>query len=248
MKPPPVAIRICTAFLLLLACMDAVKTHAQATTNPGVTDSAPLVRHCKDSAYIRYCRSVEAKRLQFAKWYRTNPNHRMVFDSAKQYLQVALADSMFSYWKNTPWEFYGTTETPGCSSIACGYFVTTVLRDLGFRIPRYRWAEGLSGTMIQEFCAPYVVIHVNQTAAYEQQFFPSKQRNIYIAGLSNHVGFYIHDTASQFYHSSFFHPETGVMQEPAEGANPFALSPYRALGLLFADDMLLKWFIGRVWK
>ena len=38
------------------------------------------------------------------------------------------------YWIGTVWDFNGVTRTPKQGAIACGYFVTNVLTDLGFKI------------------------------------------------------------------------------------------------------------------
>ena len=42
-----------------------------------------------------------------------------------------ISHHLFSQWKKTAWDFNGTATKPGDGPIACGYFVTTLLRDIG---------------------------------------------------------------------------------------------------------------------
>src|ERR1700741_5295000 len=56
-------------------------------------------------------------------------------------LVLFLRDSLLPCWYGTPWGFYGTTEEPGQGTIACGYFVTTVLRDAGCSLQRIKLAQ-----------------------------------------------------------------------------------------------------------
>jgi hypothetical protein len=63
-----------------------------------------------------------------------------------------IVDSIIPYWFGTKWNFYGTTEVPRNGSIACGYFVTTVLRDAGLRINRIKLAQAASEEMMKSVC------------------------------------------------------------------------------------------------
>ena len=45
-----------------------------------------------------------------------------------------IIDEIFSAWIGTRWDFDGTSQTPREGRIACGYFVSTVLRDAGFDV------------------------------------------------------------------------------------------------------------------
>lgn len=56
-------------------------------------------------------------------------------DSEKQkYFFRYINNDVPYYWQGTPWTFNGTTNTPQKGSIACGYFVTNVLMNYGFKI------------------------------------------------------------------------------------------------------------------
>ena len=43
----------------------------------------------------------------------------------------AITNTIAPAWIGTKWDFNGITEVPQQGKIACGYFVTTVLRDAG---------------------------------------------------------------------------------------------------------------------
>ena len=59
----------------------------------------------------------------------------IVFFSEKQIAEM-VEKEIFPHWYDTKYDFYGQTETPGKGKIACGYFVSTVLRDIGVPIER----------------------------------------------------------------------------------------------------------------
>ena len=70
----------------------------------------------------------------------------------RNYLFKLIDEDIYNYWAGTPWDFYGTTQQPKTGSIACGYFVTNTLTDLGFKIDRVGLAEVRSGDMIKKLC------------------------------------------------------------------------------------------------
>jgi hypothetical protein len=89
--------------------------------------------------YSEVLQSIEEKRLELATRYRqsqTNPQRAEVVGEAREVLFNAIRDDLLPQWSGTPWDFNGTTEIPGEGKIACGYFVTTILRDAGFKVQR----------------------------------------------------------------------------------------------------------------
>jgi hypothetical protein len=167
-----------------------------------------------------------------------------VLSEAGKYLIGVICDTIFPYWYDTPWSFHGATRTPKQGTIACGYFVTTVLADAGFQIPRVKWAQVPSETVIVRIAAGIkrfrnrpmseVIAHVNRNGD-----------GLYIVGLDCHVG-YIYKSGGtlRFVHSSYYVPETGVMSEPLEGWNPLNDSRYRVIGKLLGDEMVKRWVTG----
>jgi hypothetical protein len=59
----------------------------------------------------------------------------------KKDLAYIIDKKLLPYWLGTTWNFNGTTQVPGEGSIACGYFVTTLLRDAGVKLERVKLAQ-----------------------------------------------------------------------------------------------------------
>ena len=57
------------------------------------------------------------------------------------------------YWVETKWDFNGVSRVSRQGSIACGYFVTTVLEDIGFKLNRIKLSQQASSVMIFNLCA-----------------------------------------------------------------------------------------------
>ncbi len=90
------------------------------------------------------------KRDDFYKQCQQANNKDSIITEAQKYL-LKVSDNFFRSWYNTPWTFHGHSQIPGVGSIACGYFVTTTLRDMGFNIPpRIKWAQQASEYLIKK--------------------------------------------------------------------------------------------------
>ncbi|WP_230679026.1 hypothetical protein, partial [Streptococcus pneumoniae] len=57
-------------------------------------------------------------------------------------------EQLTPYWIGTPWDYNGITQIPNRGYIACGYLVTTILRDAGVQINRVKMAQCASEQMI----------------------------------------------------------------------------------------------------
>src|SRR5688572_15466983 len=57
---------------------------------------------------------------------------------SKEYFFQLINYKIPLYWTGTPWDFNGVTRKPGEGKIACGYFITNTLTDLGFTLERIK--------------------------------------------------------------------------------------------------------------
>ncbi|MEM6300006.1 MAG: hypothetical protein AAF740_15065, partial [Bacteroidota bacterium] len=73
---------------------------------------------------------------------------KVLLDEVRTYLEKALTEDIFPQWMGTPWDFNGYTSRPQKGEIACGFFITTTLKHLGFDIPRIKWGQLASETLI----------------------------------------------------------------------------------------------------
>src|SRR5690606_907796 len=62
-------------------------------------------------------------------------------DSVMEVFTLKLLNEIIPYWYGTEWDFEGHTAIPNEGKIACGYFVSTTLRDMGLNINRYKLAQ-----------------------------------------------------------------------------------------------------------
>jgi len=59
---------------------------------------------------------------------------------------------LLSYWYNTPYDFYGVTDTPQKGKIACGYFVAITLYHLGYNFDYLEIGRQPASKIIKAFC------------------------------------------------------------------------------------------------
>lgn len=110
-----------------------------------------------------------------------------VSDDFSDKLHQELVYSIFPYWYGTPWDFNGYTNTPNDGVIACGYFVSTTLKHIGFNMNRYDIAKMYSSDIVEVMCHQDYWVE----SSFEKFLTRMKEMEdgIYIVGLSNHVGF-----------------------------------------------------------
>ena len=160
------------------------------------------------------------------KQYLTKPD-----STKKQALLNSIRDSLFVCWYGTEWDFNGITEEPGKGEIACGYFVTTILRDLGVPVKRYKHAQMASEEMINSICLK------NNISSYATIDIPSfvekmkiKGAGLYIVGLDFHTGFILNDGPEVYFVHSNYAGKKVVMSEVANESAVLAASKKLVIG------------------
>lgn len=158
---------------------------------------------------------------------------------AREVLVSAITREFMPAWRGTPWEFYGATETPREGAIACGYFVSTVLRDAGLKVDRVRMAQQASENILLSLVPKSSLKRFsNRTAKDVVEHVAAAGDGLWVVGLDFHVGFlWSHGGQVDMCHSSWVGAR-GVLCEDAITSQAFA-SAYRVLGELFADDHLV---------
>jgi hypothetical protein len=159
---------------------------------------------------------------------------------------AAMVQTIIPGWIGTPWDFNGTSETPQQGAIACGYFVTTVLRDGGLNLARVKLAQCASEQMLTTLIQPKYIQRFsnvsiqNFVAAVQQQGY-----GLYIVGLDNHTGFIYNDGASVYFIHSTFVGSRNVQKENAATSMVLRQSKYKVLGKLSADEKVLERWMER---
>lgn len=169
---------------------------------------------------------------------------------ARHAILKALVEDVFPAWYGTAWDFNGISQTPGKGQIACGYFVTTTLRDAGFDLPRVKLAQQASQTIITSLTGrESISISAGKPIAEIEAQVRKSGAGLYIVGLDSHVGFIVNDGRSlAFVHSSYYSPPRAVLAEATDSNNPLAQSNYRVVGKVLDDVMVKKWIRGQAFQ
>jgi hypothetical protein len=192
------------------------------------------------SEYQRCLERIHHSRDSLSELLNSASNDTLV-ESAQNLLIRFIDDEIFPYWYNTPWNFYGTTRIPKSGTIACGYFVTTVLQDVGFDIPRVKWAQLASEGIIKKFCRDVKRFH-DRPVSEVIDYIKKKPDAVYVVGLDCHVGFIVkYQEKIQFVHSNYYNPEIGVMSENLDTENPLRDSKYRVIGKVTDSVNVSRW-------
>lgn len=217
--------------LLLLATISVGVVYAQQSKS-------------SKQSYLLLKKETLSKRQDFRKEYDLAKGNiekqDSIIEEALCYL-LNVSANYFEAWYNTPWTFHGHSQTPGEGSIACGYFVTTTLRDMGFNIPRVKWAQQTSEYLIKKLTTD--VKRFRQRPMVDVvKYIEMRGEGLYIVGLDCHVGYiYFRKGKMSFVHANYYRPKIGVMSEPLVGRNPLNDSKYRVIGKIFDKEMVRNW-------
>ncbi len=218
-------------FLLLSSCsqkQNEVREHVKPTQ---VLIIAPInYDSCKKAILI-------TKQNQKAGWLSiSKPEKEMIFTKA-------VAETIIPGWIGTAWDFNGTSEKPQKGSIACGYFVTTVLRDAGLNLARVKLAQCASEQMITSLVqSKYIHRFSHVTMKDFMQSVKEQGYGLYLVGLDNHTGFIYNDGDDIYFIHSTFIGTRNVQKEKAATSWILEKSKYKVLGKISSDEKVLnKW-------
>jgi len=206
------------------------------------------VQQARD-AYGENRKRLEEYRMKAALRYRntTSEEKKAVVNEARRTLEKQLREKIFPAWDGTIWDFNGTSSVPGEGKIACGYFVSTCLTQMGFKVSRVRLAQQPSQRIIETFMpkSERKILAGGASMARVREYLKSRGDGIYIVGLDTHVGFIsVEGDDMAFIHSSYYRPDSVVKTERLKTKNPLSDSKYRVFGKIFADEMVIKWLRG----
>jgi len=174
-----------------------------------------------------------------------NKNKEKAIDSASTYLYSKLINDIVPHWYGTPWEFSGHTDIPNQGEIACGYFVSTTLKHLGFVINRYKMAQqaGLNEAIALQ-PKPDLKIYSGLTFTSLKTKLNNVYKNgVYFVGLDNHVGYVlIKDKEIYFLHSSYC--DNKVVIELAETSPCFQSNLYVFAEITTNKALIKKWIFN----
>jgi hypothetical protein len=151
-----------------------------------------------------------------------------IASSSENLFTHAVIDQLIAHWYGTPWDFNGITEEPRKGQIACGYFVTTILRDAGFSVQRIKDRNAIRSFSLKS---------VNKVDSAVKSMGPG----LYVVGLDFHVGFLHCDGPNVYFiHSNYIRRE-GVVKELIQQSAAFASSKYRLIGKITRESITKNW-------
>jgi len=250
MRIPPIVPTIVLTMLILIGggaswlYWDEIQNLVTTEKKP---EPIPIPAPIPDpETYAVLAGEIEFHRKKLATQYRaaqTTTERNKVLLSARNFLELTMPELM-SCWLGTPWDFNGMASIPGGGKVACGYFVSTIMRDSGFDVHRIRLAQQPSQNILRTFL-PRDQLQIKVDVEYDDymQTLRNGKRGIYIIGLDRHVGFLINAADGlHFIHSGGVYRR--VVNESKLDATSIQNSRYRVIGHLTGNlDLLRKWLL-----
>lgn len=153
---------------------------------------------------------------------------------------------MVPHWYGTPWDFNGHTNIPNDGEIACGYFVSTTLKHLGFNLNRYKMAQQ-AGLIEARMLQPKSELKIYSGLTFDalkQKVNSVYADGIYFVGLDNHVGYVvIKNKTLYFLHSSYC--DDKVVIELAETSSCFVSNIYVFAEITTNKTLVANWISNK---
>jgi len=175
---------------------------------------------------------------------------RITEDSLSHLFTNLLTEQIIPHWLGTPWSFEGHTSVPGSGEIACGYFVSTTLKDMGFNLDRYKFAQQLPIHEAKTLALGNPLLEINNNSTDERIAIlrDTLKEGIYFLGFDqNHVGYIQKKNKDLFViHSNFIGGE-GVVIERIEDSQVFSYYTRIYIADISRNKSLLsKWMRNEV--
>lgn len=170
-------------------------------------------------------------------------------DSVKSAFTNHLVYRLIPHWYGTKWSFGGHTTIPNQGEIACGYFVSTTLRDMGLNLNRYKLAQKSPideakmiscGSEIKTITAPDTETAIKEICGVTSEGIS------FIGFDEGHVGFLLkQDEALFLIHSNYLFPNA-VCMERIEDSNVFKkFSKFYIVEISTNERLLQHWLNGK---
>ncbi|MGN6646555.1 MAG: hypothetical protein ACTHJT_08495 [Cytophaga sp.] len=209
--------------------------------------SAATEAKADTAAYNILLKQISRSRDSIFQVYNKADDQTQCVKNTEAYLIETYYKKLIPFWLGTKWEFYGETQIPGDSSIACGHFVVTTLKQLGCKLENsHEMATNYSAYMVNSLCDTSYKVYKGEELL---QLIKSQPDDIWVVGLKNHSALIVkYQGQIRFVHSSYFAP-TMVVDEPIEESMTFWGSNIYVSGHLFKDNCLTeKWIKDEVVK
>lgn len=169
----------------------------------------------------------------------------ITFETIKTAFTNQLVDKIIPHWYGTPWSFGGHTAIPNQGEIACGYFISTTLRDMGINLNRYKLAQKLpidEAKMISCGSVINKVVQDTSEKAFEEIDRLTKEGLYFIGFDEGHVGYLLKREGELFLiHSNYFSP-VSVCRETLKESRVFKrFTKFHLVAISDNDALLQRW-------
>ncbi|WP_281541203.1 hypothetical protein [Maribacter aestuarii] len=170
---------------------------------------------------------------------------KISLDSIKSEFTTQLVDRIIPHWYGTPWSFGGHTAVPNQGEIACGYFISTTLRDMGIQLNRFKLAQKSPIDEAKVISCGSEIYSVAQDSP-EKAFAEIDritQEGIHFIGFDvGHVGYLLKSEGELFLiHSNYLSPGS-VCIEPLKESRVFkSFSKFHLVDISNNDTLIQLW-------
>ncbi|MBI1226268.1 MAG: hypothetical protein GC192_13625 [Bacteroidetes bacterium] len=188
------------------------------------------------SNYTQTCSKVKAIKKSL---------NSMEFNEIGMQFEQLLVDEIIPHWYGTTWSFDGHTDQPQQGEIACGYFVSTTLQQVGLNVNRFQLAQQKPENEAKSLAVGTKIIEMEGANSAENiaQIKSKTSDGIYFVGLGqSHVGYLLKRKNELFFiHSSYFTPGTVTVELASKSPVFCAYSHYYIVELSNNKVFLKRW-------
>ncbi len=146
-------------------------------------------------------------------------------DSVSRVFTNALLYRIIPFWEGTAWSFDGHTSKPKIGEIACGYFISTTLQDVGVSVNKYKLAQQSPINEAKSLAINSDVIEVSKGSVLENinEIKAKLSDGIHFIGFDqNHVGYILKEQNRLYLIHSNYIGAKGVEIEEIEKSDVFS--------------------------
>ncbi|ASV32237.1 hypothetical protein [Maribacter cobaltidurans] len=224
-------------------------------SNPMVTEmSLPKINHFdffngagsnSDSISVSYATAKEGAAKLRNRLRQDFQKGNISIDIIKEAFTDQLVNEILPHWYGTPWSYGGHTEVPNQGKIACGYFISTTLRDMGVKLNRYTLAQKSpidEAKMIS--CGSEIKSVVQETPENAlAEIDRLTHEGLYFIGFDEgHVGYLLkRDGELLLIHSNYFSPVSVCMEKLNESRVFTKFKKFHLVAISHNESLLQRW-------
>ena len=211
-----------------------------------------LIQNLKQLHFVKDLDSYESVKNLILKNRKQFETLDFQHDSISLLFKESLVNMIIPFWEGTSWSFEGHTSKPQKGSIACGYFISTTLRDIGLILNRYHLAQQSPineakslaiGSEVVEFSEPTLQKNIDAIDNHLKE-------GVHFIGFDeSHVGYILKQNGNLYLiHSNYIKAE-GVLIESIEKSEVFGFfNKFYVVELSTNDALLKNWIKGDALK